>query len=340
PMAVLVGVLIGLGRMSADSELIALSALGMGLRRVLVPVGVLACGTGLVTLAITVWLGPAALRTLRQVQDQLVASQASFQVQPRVFDERFPHMVLYVEDLTAAATHWRGVFLAETGSDKTSQLTLAEDAIVIAGRQQGKLELHLLNGSTHEFAPREPDHYAVSTFAETDWPVDLGGTAPERSGQLSNPERTTSELLSAHGPNTAEAKVELQRRFAFPVACLVFALLAVPLSARPRRGGRAMGFLVTLTLVCGYYLIFVIGAGFARQGRISPVLGIWAANFLTGIAGIALIPGMERIRGESWMTRMSHRLTVRYRNWRGAKRASPDAQAGAPDPGVKAPIPI
>jgi len=115
PMATLIGVLLGLGRMSADSEIIALTALGIGRRRILLPVGVLALTGAVVTLAMTTWLGPLALRTFRSLQADLITSQVSFALQPRVFDERFPRLVLYVNDVTASGTQWHGVFLAETG---------------------------------------------------------------------------------------------------------------------------------------------------------------------------------------------------------------------------------
>src|ERR1700751_3021549 len=95
PMAILIGVLLGLGRMSADSEIIALTALGIGRRRILLPVGVLALTGAVVTLVMTLWLGPLALRTLRTLETDLLTSLPDFQVQPRVFDERFPKMVLY-----------------------------------------------------------------------------------------------------------------------------------------------------------------------------------------------------------------------------------------------------
>src|ERR1700685_1588138 len=87
PIAILVGVLIGLGRMSADSELIAMNALGMGLRRLMVPVGFFAtAGFGL-TLAMTLWLGPLSISTLRSLEDVILASSATSQVEPRIFDE-------------------------------------------------------------------------------------------------------------------------------------------------------------------------------------------------------------------------------------------------------------
>ena len=80
PMGILVGVLLGLGRMSADSEIIALTALGIGRQRVLVPVGVIAFAGLVVTAVMSLWLGPSALRTLRAVEADLIESQVSFQV--------------------------------------------------------------------------------------------------------------------------------------------------------------------------------------------------------------------------------------------------------------------
>src|SRR6202047_2522845 len=125
PMAVLIGVLLGLGRMSADSEIIALTALGIGRRRILLPVGVLAAVGASVTLAMTIWLGPLALHTFRAIETDLVASQISFQVQPRVFDERFPQLILYISDVAASGTLWPGGFLAEAGGENGSRVTLA-----------------------------------------------------------------------------------------------------------------------------------------------------------------------------------------------------------------------
>jgi LPS export ABC transporter permease LptF/LPS export ABC transporter permease LptG len=313
PMAVLVGVLIGLGRMSADSELIALSALGVGLRRVLVPVGVLATFTALVTLAITLWIGPLAQRTFRQISDELTSAQASYEVQPRTFRE-FPGGVLYVNDIDTASTHWTGVFLAQQ-SEKSTELTLAENAIVIADREQGKLELHLRNGSIHESSPNDPTKYGLQTFGRSDLPIEFSGLKSESKSTPTITERSISDLMATTGNGSHEARVEIQRRFAFPVACMVFALLAVPLAARPRRGGRAMGFIVSLLLVCAYYLMFIVGAGLAKDGKVSPVMGIWAANFLTGLAGLALLPGMEQIRSSTRLTRWAERFSDRIKGW-------------------------
>jgi LPS export ABC transporter permease LptF/LPS export ABC transporter permease LptG len=311
PMATLIGVLMGLGRMSADSEIIALTALGIGRRRILLPVGVLAVVGAGVTLAMTIWLGPLALRTFRAIEADLVATQISLQVQPRVFDERFPRMVLYVNDVSATGTQWHGVFLADASVENGSRLTLAENAIVIAEPRQGKLELHLQGGTTHELAREDPDHYSVTAFGQSDWPIEVNGLAPAQHRQLANPERPLRDLLADKGGGWREARVELHRRFAFPAACFVFALVAVPIGAQPRRGGRAAGSIIAVLLIATYYLLFVTGAGFAREGTLTPAIGIWMADALLAAFGVMLLPRMEQFRGESrWL-----RPLGRLRRW-------------------------
>jgi LPS export ABC transporter permease LptG/LPS export ABC transporter permease LptF len=325
-MAVLIGVLLGLGRMSTDSEIIALTALGIGRRRILLPVGLIALAGACVTLCMTLWLGPKAVHKYRALETDLVASQISFAVQPRVFDERFPKLVLYVNDVSASGTQWHGVFLAEAGRENGSQLTLAENAIVIAEPKEGKLELHLKGGTTHEFSREDPDRYSVTAFGQSDWPIQANDLVPAQPRQVSNTERSLRELVNTNDAGWREARVELHRRLAFPVACLVFALVAVPLGAQPRRGGRAAGSLLAVIIIASYYLLTVMGAGLARQGEVPPALGIWGANILLATLGLALLPRMEQFRGESrWMN-----PAVRFRSWaRLLRRRKARARAAA-----------
>jgi LPS export ABC transporter permease LptF/LPS export ABC transporter permease LptG len=311
PMAILIGVLLGLGRMSADSEIIALTALGIGRRRILLPVGVLAVAGAGITLAMTVWLGPLALRSLRSLETGLAASQLNFAVQPRVFDERFPRMVLYVNDISPSGTQWRGVFLAEAGGENGSRLTLAENAIVIAAPKQGKLELHLQGGTTHDFDRNDPDHYSVTAFGRSDLPIEVTSLVPVQARQVKNDERSLHELAAESGANWREARVELHRRLAFPAACFAFALIGVPIGAQPRRGGRAAGSLIAVLLIAGYYLLLIMGSGLAREGNLPPALGLWMANILLAAAGLALLPRMEQFHSElRWL-----RPLERFRTW-------------------------
>ncbi len=345
PIGVLVGVLIGLGRLSADSEIVALHASGVSLRRLLLPIGIVALIAAGGTLATTFWLSPMALRTVARLQQQLLSSQAPFAVQPRVFDERFPKFVLYVQDVEAAATHWRGVFLASAAGatadlipqsgDHTQQssVTIAEEAQIVTSPAQHQIDLHLGSGSTHEYDQRTPDQYNVTTFGETDIPVDISGaSSPLKNSALSVAEEPAGALLSDKGPGWRTSRVEFQRRIAFPAACLVFALLGVPMGVRPRRGGRAGGLILTLILVGGYYFLFVSGDHLAAQGRISPFLGVWAGNIVAFILGLIMLTRVENIRRPNAILAWLESLWARSR--KAAAAPASNGSAAAPRPAV------
>ena len=99
PMAVLIGVLLGLSRLAADSEITAMRASGMGVLsfvRIVSIVAVLAWGVGLVN---SLYVAPRAATALIQYEAQGASGEAAIQVQPRVFYEDFKNYVLYVQDV-------------------------------------------------------------------------------------------------------------------------------------------------------------------------------------------------------------------------------------------------
>ena len=119
-----------------------------------------------------VFIAPKSQAALGRLQDRLKASQASFEIQPRVFYEGFPKLVLYVQDVKSAehAAVWKGVFIADISTPSAPRITLAQQGILIA-ESPDTLHLHLSNGATHESDTKNPDAYQISTFQQTDIPI-------------------------------------------------------------------------------------------------------------------------------------------------------------------------
>src|SRR6202161_1050468 len=162
PMGVLVGILIGLSRLAADSEITAMRASGLGVWYFLRVISIFVLVAWLLALGNSVYLAPRSLAALGQLQDNLKSSQASFEVQPRVFYEGFPQLILYVQNVKAAqgAAIWKGVFIADTSNPAAPRITLAEQGILVSEGPQ-TLHLHLSSGSTHETDPKDPTHYQI-----------------------------------------------------------------------------------------------------------------------------------------------------------------------------------
>ena len=300
PMGVLVGVLIGLSRLAADSEITAMRASGIGVWNFLRILSIFVLAAWLFALINGIYLAPLSEAALGRLQDRLKTSQASFEIQPRVFYEGFPKLVLYVQDVKSAqgAAIWKGVFIADISTPGAPRITLAQQGILVS-EGPDTLHLHLTNGSTHETDPREPEHYQISTFEQTDIPIQLT-SSDKQSDQEPAPvaELPTFQLSTAAKKVDPIARrwyyIEFHRRFALPSACVVLALVGIPLGLSSKKGGKSSGFVLTILLVFAYYSVSLIGVSLARQGKISPALGGWLANIVFFLAGSFLLWRAER----------------------------------------------
>src|SRR5579864_9104233 len=160
PMSVLVGILIGLSRLAADSEITAMRASGMGVWSFLRILSIFVLAAWLLALANGIYIAPRSLAALTHLEERLKGSQVSFEIQPRVFYEGFPKYVLYVQDVKSAqgAAVWKNVFMADLNDASNPRITLAKQGVVIS-EAPDRLHLHLIDGSEHETDPKNPDHY-------------------------------------------------------------------------------------------------------------------------------------------------------------------------------------
>ena len=308
PMAVLVGILLGLSRLAADSEITAMRAAGMGALDFVRIVSLISGVALLLGLVNSMVLGPRAAASLLALQNSLKSSQASFEVQPRVFYEDFRNYVLFVQDVrpAAGAALWHHLFLADLTQPAAPSVTTADQAIVVGGpHEKGDtttLRLHLLNGGQHQTSATDPNQYTISTFASTDIPIETSSLDDTHISRSDTPLLALSlpELLEQErSPHTSELtrrqlRIEFNKRFSYPFACFVLMLVGVPLGLSSRRGGKSTGFVVTLLLVFLYYFLSSLGVALAKTGKLNPFLGVWGANLLFAVAGASLLYQLSR----------------------------------------------
>jgi LPS export ABC transporter permease LptF/LPS export ABC transporter permease LptG len=299
PMSVLVGILLGLSRLAADSEITAMRASGMGIWSFLRVLSIFVLAAWFLALANGLYIAPRAQAALGHLEDRLKGSQVSFEVQPRVFYEGFPKIVLYVQDVKTAqgAALWKGVFMADLSDAANPKITLAKEGIVVS-EGQDRLHLHLIDGSSHVTDPNDPGHYEISTFQQTDMPLDLASSENKPDESLPAEEMETSALWQKAARvdpiNARWYLIAFHKRFALPTACLVLALVGIPLGLSSKKSGKSGGFVLTILLVFVYYTISLIGVSFARQGRVPPWLGAWLADFVSLGLGLFLLYRAEK----------------------------------------------
>jgi LPS export ABC transporter permease LptF/LPS export ABC transporter permease LptG len=299
PMSVLVGILIGLSRLAADSEITAMRASGMGVWSFLRILSIFVVAAWLLALCNGIYIAPKSQAALARLEDRLKGSQVSFEVQPRVFYEGFPKYVLYVQDVKNAqgAAVWKGVFMADISDAANPKITLAKEGVVVSESPE-RLHLHLIDGSEHETDPKDADHYLISTFQQTDIPIELPST--ENKGDETVPASLMDMATLLRKANRADPVtsrwylIEFHRRFALPTACLVLALVGIPLGLSSKKSGKSGGFVLTIVLVFTYYVVSLIGVSLARQGRVSPWFGAWLADIAFLALGLFLLFRAEK----------------------------------------------
>jgi len=312
PMGLLVGILIGLSRLAADSEVTAMRASGLGAWMFVRIIAIFAVATWLLAMANSIWLAPMSSAALTRLENRLRSSQASFEIQPRVFYEDFRNIVLYVEDVRAGsnASQWRGVFLADITTPSAPRITVARTGLIMSD-DPSSIHMHLTQGSQQEMKPQNPDQYEISTFAQTDLPIALPPPDEGKQDLVPVSEMSTRELWyrgrhpeadgfkprNSQDTPAARARwylVEFHRRIALPTSCLVLALVGIPLGLSSKKGGKSMGFVLTIALVFLYYFISLTGISLGRSGKIPPGAGVWAANIFFLFAGLVLLRRVER----------------------------------------------
>ncbi|MGH9377298.1 MAG: LptF/LptG family permease [Terriglobia bacterium] len=319
PIAVLLGTMIGLSRMAADGEVIAARAAGVNLRQFAQPVmlyGLIGCAVaGCMSLVVA----PASYWNLFQMENEIKSSQIPYEIKPRVFIEQFPGLLIYLKDVRREGLRWKGVFIADTTHPESPKVTLAETGYLVNDRSGRGLTLHLEQGSMHEIDPANPLLYSIASFTETDVHIPLDSASAAAPRLRPAEAQTLPQLIRyARDPRyRRDGLVELNSRLALPLAALALAWVGMPLGLATRKGGKAVGVMLSILLLFIYYVIMALGLGFAKQGRLNPEVGLWAANIVFAVAGFVMMLRFLRVRtGAPWYGRLWAAAVAPFRRWK------------------------
>ncbi len=302
PFGVLVGILIGLGRLSSDGEIIAMRAAGVSSSKVIAPVLFFATlGVGLAGYASLI-LTPMAAVEVTRILNQIKATQLSAEIEPRVFDEDFPNHILYIGDMKPGSiVTWKPVFIADVTppaqraaglKDKADgpMVTVAREAIAVSDATHNRIQLTMRESATHEMS-KEGDA-KDSSSQRSQQALDAQPPNPE---SLRATAMSTRELMHHRGPNWLEEKIELHTRFALPLACFVLAMVGIPLGVTTRKGGKSAAYVnaIFLAFFC-YYMSFVSLVNLARQRTLPAQVALWLPNEVLGLIGLIFLLRLER----------------------------------------------
>ncbi len=191
PMSLLFGILIAIGRLSADSEIISMRALGISTRSIYRPVFIFSFLMFLVTFYLINVILPKGNSKLAALRAEIYTSSIEKELRPRVFYDEYANVMIYVNDIDTHTGRWKGVFVADSRTDESSPTTAAQaiqaaavqreaDTSVLALQrssqkiivaEEGSLAIlpskqvwmNLYRAENHLWDPRRPDRYDLTS---------------------------------------------------------------------------------------------------------------------------------------------------------------------------------
>ena len=295
PVGFLFGVLVAVGRLSADSEIVAMRASGMGMRELVAPIALAALPIAIFSGVMLTEIEPEARRELRALWRTML-SRGAFLAPGRFI--AVGDRVVFVEQLAEENT-LRGVVISDHSNPERPFMVVASGGRFYLEEDSGQVHLELVEGDIH-FEPKNLSETAYRRigFERFDYPIEAQSLLAENVGKLKPRDLRMEELrdviargragesLEAYRDHNVNVYVgQLHRRYALAFAPIVFALLGTPLAIRRARGGRSSGAFLCVSLIFVYYMLLSFGEYLTESDTLPPQIALWAPN--VAFAGFA-----------------------------------------------------
>lgn len=276
PMAVLVGVIIGLSKMQSDSELVAIRASGVGNLQITIPVLILGAFLSIFAFVINLYGVPLAARIVRQVAIQTAIYKLESPIEPGVFNTEIAGYTIYVKDGDVTNGQWKNIFVHnEDEKTGTVRLITSRNGRIDSSGELSELVLENAVATTFNKSPGQQKfvsenigdvRFAIKTRrGELIQRLSAADITPEELGLAQLSEYANSK----DGAERTEAQILWQRRIVLSITPLIFCLLGTALILRFSRGGKGFGVVAALACLIAYYLLAFLGEQLARTAKIS-----------------------------------------------------------------------
>jgi lipopolysaccharide export system permease protein len=274
PMAMFLGILVGLGRMYRDSEMHVLSASGFGPRGLLKPAAVFAIGTAILVALVSLWLGPLAARASNAEVTEANRSVIAAGLEAGQFTS-LPGSggILFASSVSPDGTRLGKLFVAreQTGKDGATSIRVitADHGELFHEGEQDNRYVALHDGHQYDIRLGQ-DNWRLVKFRTNDIALSQPSDASDEGDAESL--RTTASLIGDEDP---AARAELQWRISIPFGLLMLAMLALPMA---RQAPRTSPIGRTLIAVLAYLVVMnlmILGRNFIAGGQLPAQAGMW-----------------------------------------------------------------
>ncbi len=305
PMSLLVAVLLALGRLASDLELVALRAGGISLARLYPPLVALGLALSLGMLAFNEGLLPRANESYRALFYDVLRQRSDVALQEQAWVKDFQGVILYVQAKDPNTRQLRGVtILRPEAPGQPLQWIRARSGKLVSDPKTLRVYLDLYQGTVQVLAGPRGEDLTEMDFNYSRLDLDIGGAMAQIQGQDRQPQEMSmreiwAELgkMPAGDPRRAHHSTEMHKKAAIPFACLFFMLCGFPLGTLTRKGGRMLGFVMAIALIFIYYLVLSVGQTLGDSGRLPGWAAMWLPNLAMGILAAVVGWGAFKEKG-------------------------------------------
>lgn len=319
PMSLLVGLLIGLGRLSGDREAVALQACGVSLLRMLRPVAVVAFIGWALTMYVMLEMIPAGNRRYQEILHDLITAKVETDVKPRVFFQDFANLVLYARDVPPGGGGWKDLFLADNRQPDQPLILVARRGRMVMEKASQRVDLVLEEGSQHRPDKDDPNKYRVEHFSTHILALDPNTVFPKSAATHGIQEMTIAELKAEienarkQGISPHNYIMAIHQKYSIPVACMVFGLLALVLGVSNRKDGKQASFVIGIGVVFIYWALMYTGQSMAKAHWIAAEIAMWIPDIVLGAIGLVLLIYRHRVADSGLQLTLPTWSGIKYR---------------------------
>jgi lipopolysaccharide export system permease protein len=300
PLAFLIAVLVGFGRLSGDSELVAMKANGMSIHRLTAPVFILAAFVAVFSAALNLEWVPTGDRELRGTLIRMTNTKAVSALREGTFTSGFFDLLVYAEKVDSKTNRMQNVFIYDERDPKKPLTIIAMEGEVVPVQQEHELgstaALRLYNGNIHSndiqtATYQKVDFQDYQLYLKVEAGEDTATTKPKMI-----PYHTILKLLKTDKDpqRLLEYWADIWRRWAIAMAPFLFVLIGVGFGTVRTRAVRAGAMIVTILVVFPYWMFQAFCTKAVYAGQIPAPLGMMLPNI------VLLLVGIKAYRTSTW----------------------------------------
>lgn len=287
PFSFLFGILLSMGRVISDNEIVAMNVAGVSSLRLLNIFLIIGFGFSLFLYIINDKVDPYFHYSYRVQMKNVQSKNISALIEPGVFMETFPNYILYVSDKDG--NKLKNIFIYEV-SDKegVSRVTYAKKGEFVV--EKNILKMKLENGFRDENSSDDKKELFRLNFEIffMDIPISDKKTVKVEKKPA---DMTIKELLEKikdfkqMGVDTRELEGEFHKRVSFSFSMLTFTLLGFGVSLLVRHREKSINFGIAAFTALVYFLLFIPAETLIEYKMLNPFIGMWLPNIIISAIG-------------------------------------------------------